>query len=73
MLVLPILTYCITIRCPKTNIALKELVAIEHKFLRYASSKTTNPMHYFDHDYTEIRVSRQNFPRQNFPDTISQK
>ena len=47
MLVLPILTYCIKIWCPKTNVALKELVAIEHKFLRYASSKTTNPMHYF--------------------------
>ena len=55
MLVLPILTYCITILwCPETNITLKELVAIEHKFLKYASSKTINPMHYFDHVYTQI-------------------
>ena len=56
MLVLPILTYCITIWCPTTHIALKELVAIEHKFLRYVSSKKTNPMHYFDPDYTQIRA-----------------
>ena len=56
MLVLPILTYCITLWCLKIKIALMELIAIEHKFLRYASSKTTNPMHYFDHDYTQIRA-----------------
>ena len=54
-LVLPILTYCIPIWCPKTEAALKELVAIENKFFRYASTKTTNPMHYFNHDYTQIR------------------
>ena len=54
-LVLLILTYCIPIWCPKTDASLKELIAIEHKFLRYASTKNPNPMHFLDHDYTQIR------------------
>ena len=54
-LILPILTYCIPIWCSKTETALKKLIAIEYKFLRYVSIKTSNPMHFFDHDYTQIR------------------
>ena len=54
-LLLPILTYCLPIWCPKTETSLKELISIEHKYLRYAISKTSSPMHFFDHDYTQIR------------------
>ena len=55
ILLLPIITYCIPIWYPKTENSLKELIAIEHKFLRYASTKTSSPMHFFEHDYTQIR------------------
>ena len=55
-LILPIMTYCISIWCPKTENRLKDLIAIEHKVLRYASTKTSQPMHFFNHDYTEIRA-----------------
>ena len=54
-LLLPILTYCLPIWRPRTEASLKELISIEHKFLRYASSETSSPMHFFDHDYTQIR------------------
>ena len=40
----------------KIETDLKELISIEHKFLRYASSITSNPIcTFFDHDYTQIR------------------
>lgn len=54
-LMLPILLYCSSIWHPFTDVAMNMLVAIEHKFLRFASYKTDSPMHFFDHDYTEIR------------------
>ena len=41
--------------CHKTKSDLKDLVSIEYKFLRYASSKSPNPMHFFEHDHNQIR------------------
>ena len=40
---------------PKDRNFIKGTYSIEHKFLRYASSETSSPMHFFDHDYTQIR------------------
>ena len=51
---LPILTYSSSAWFPQTRTDFDQLIAIEHKFLRFASRKTSNPMHFFDHDYTEI-------------------
>ena len=56
LVLLNILTYCIPIWCPKTETSLKELISIEHKVLRYTSTKTSSPVHYFDDDYTQIRT-----------------
>ena len=54
-LLLPILTYSSSVWFPQTSTDFDQLIAIEHKFLRFASMKTQNPMHFFDHDYTEVR------------------
>ena len=54
-LILPTLTYCATIWAPHTQIDLSQLISIEHKFLRFASKKTATPMHYFNHDFSNIR------------------
>ena len=43
-LILPIITYSIPIRCPKTENNLKELISISHKVLQYASTKTSYPI-----------------------------
>ena len=50
-----LLTYRFPMWRPKTEIDLKNLISIEHEFLRCASTKTPNPMHFFNHDYTQIR------------------
>ena len=52
---MPILSYCSPSWFPHTQTKLKQLVSIEHKFLRLASKKTEFPMHYFKHDYMHIR------------------
>ena len=54
-LLLPILTYCLSIWLPHTQLAMGELISIEHKFLRFVSKLTPVQMHFFDHDYTSIR------------------
>ena len=54
-LILPSLTYCASIWAPHTQNNLSLLKAVEHKFLRFASRKTAAPLHYFDHDYTNMR------------------
>ena len=54
-LLLPILTYSSSVWFPQTATDFDQLISIEHKFLRFASRKTQKPMHYFDHEYTEIR------------------
>ena len=54
-LLLPVLTYSSSVWFPQTATDFDRLITIEHKFLRFASRKTHNAMHYFDHDYTEIR------------------
>ena len=54
-LVMPILSYCFPSWFPYSQVQLKQLTAIEHIFLRLASKKTDSPMHYFNHDYTQIR------------------
>ena len=56
-LLLPILTYCSSI--PHTQSALDELIAIEHKFLKFVSKRTPVPMHFYDHDHTLIRSTLQ--------------
>ena len=38
-----------------TQAALDELIAIEHKFLRFVSKRTPVPKRFFDHNYTAIR------------------
>ena len=54
-LILPILTCSSSLWFPQTSTDFYQLIEIEHKFLRFASRKTQNPMHFFDHDYTEMR------------------
>ena len=38
-----------------TQAALDELIAIEHKFLRFVSKMPAVPMRFFDHNYTAVR------------------
>ena len=54
-LLLTILTYSSSVWFPQASTDFDQLIAIEHKFLRFASRKTRNPMHFFDYDYTDIR------------------
>ena len=48
-------TYCATIWATHTQNDRSLLTAVEHKFFRFASRKTAASVHYFDHDYTNIR------------------
>lgn len=56
-LVLSKLTYCSQIWSPHYEVDYKKLESIQRKFLRYISYKQGRPMHYFDHDYSNISIS----------------
>ena len=53
-LVLPTLTYSSIIWSPYSQNKFDDLNNVIRKFLRYASLKTTNPMLFYDHDYSDI-------------------
>lgn len=50
----PILSYCSVIWRPFTMCAIKDLEKPRHTFLRFAAYKVGHPMHFTNHDYSEV-------------------
>lgn len=53
-LVTPIFMYASTVWVPSTKCNLDRLESIQHRILRYISSKTNSPMSFYSHNYYQI-------------------